>query len=492
MLLTITTTYQPATDLGYLLHKNPARVQLFSLPFGQAHIFYPEASQERCTAALLVDVDTIRLVRGRDKAVALKHYVNDRAYATSSFLSVAIASVFGSALNGHCTQRPELVTQQLPLQARLIALPCALGEGLLRRLFEPLGYALEVQSYPLDEQHVEWGMSPYYTLTLSATCCLSELLSHLYVLIPVLDNDKHYWIGADEVDKLLRHGKGWLETHPERRQIVWRYLRRRHDLIRDALTRLVPEEEKEAQSDVEEEKEDGTAEDGQVKTMSLHDVRLQTVLAMLQSCGAHSVLDLGCGEGKLLKLLLQDKTFERILGLDISYQALEKARRRLHFGKLSMQQKKRLALVHGALTYRDKRLEGFDAAAVVEVIEHLDQARLAAFERVLFEFAHPATVIITTPNAEYNTNIATLAPGQLRHKDHRFEWTRQEFERWATRVAERYGYNVQISLLARPAAQGAWTSSASPAESIETAEEQSPEVVSSGAPTQMGVFTRKG
>ena len=231
MLLTISTTYQPATDLGYLLHKNPGRLQSFSLPFGKAHVFYPEATIERCTVALMLDIDTVRLVRNRDRSQALEQYVNDRPYVASSFLSVAIADVFGSAINGHCVKYPDLVKMPLPLQAQLAVVPSRNGgEGWLRRLFEPLGYTVTITSHMLDETYPAWGESPYFTLSLEATCCLSDLLTHLYVLIPVLDNDKHYWIGDDEVEKLLRRGKDWLQIHPEREQITYRYLKHRRDL----------------------------------------------------------------------------------------------------------------------------------------------------------------------------------------------------------------------------------------------------------------------
>src|SRR5262245_11106948 len=104
MLLTITTTHSPATDLGYLLHKNPARTHTFDLSFGQAHIFYPEVGEERCTAALLLDIDPVGLVRGRrgpaGEGGMLEQYVNDRPYVASSFLSVAISQVFGTAMSG--------------------------------------------------------------------------------------------------------------------------------------------------------------------------------------------------------------------------------------------------------------------------------------------------------------------------------------------------------------------------------------------------------
>ncbi|HLZ63725.1 MAG TPA: 3' terminal RNA ribose 2'-O-methyltransferase Hen1 [Ktedonosporobacter sp.] len=459
MLLTISTTYQPATDLGYLLHKNPERVQSFHLSFGEAHVFYPEASVERCTAALLLDIDTIRLVRGREKAVALENYVNDRPYVATSFLSVALADVFSSALNGRCAQRPELVTLPLPLQAHLPSVPCRGGESWLKRLFEPLGYRVAVKAHPLDETRPEWGMSTTFSLTLEATCLLSDLLTHLYVLMPVLDNDKHYWIGEDEVEKLLKRGKGWLETHPEKEQIAYRYLKHRRDLARDALARLITEEHlAESESAVE-------AEEGIERRISLHEQRLGAVMAVLSQSGARRVLDLGCGEGRLLKLLLQNQAFEHILGMDVSYRALELARDRLHLERLPTRQKERITLLHGALTYRDKRLAGYDAAAVVEVIEHLDQPRLAAFERVLFEFAKPATVVVTTPNAEYNVKFETLPAGTFRHKDHRFEWSRQEFEMWATQITQRYGYTVRFLPVG-------------------------PEDASVGAPSQMGIFSR--
>lgn len=472
MLLTITTTYRPATDIGYLLHKNPANVQSFSLSFGKAHVFYPEATADCCTAALLLDVDTVSLVRGRDRALALDQYVNDRPYVASSFLSVAIAEVYGTALHGRCVKRPALVEQPLPLQAQIRVVPCRGGEALLKQLFEPLGYVVTATQHMLDEQHPEWGMSPYYSITLQGTCRLCELLTHLYVLIPVLDDDKHYWIGEDEVEKLLRHGKGWLEMHPERELIAHRYLKHKRNLTRDALARLIPEEAEATEATEADETTEETAateitsEDAIVQERrSLHGQRLEAVTQILLASGARRVLDLGCGEGRLLKLLLKHRQFEKIVGVDVSYRALEMAQSRLHLDRMPTMQKERITLLHGALTYRDKRLEGYDAAAVVEVIEHLDPPRLSAFERVLFEFAQPATVVITTPNAEYNVKFETLHAGTFRHKDHRFEWTRAEFEHWARRVADRFGYAVKFSPLG-------------------------PEDEIVGAPSQMGVFIK--
>lgn len=442
MLLTITTTHQPATDLGYLLHKNPSKVQSFELSFGKAHVFYPEASEERCTAALLLDISPVGLVR-RDGGggFALEQYVNDRPYTASSFLSVAISQVYGTALQGRSKDRPELVESAIPLEAKVSVLPCRGGAPLLRDLFEPLGYTLTAERYQLDPAFPTWGDSSYYSVTLTADMRLSDLLAHLYVLIPVLDDDKHYYVGEGEIEKLLRHGEGWLAAHPKRELITRRYLRHQRTLTRLALAQLVEAEtpqidEAAIQHNIEEAKIE--------EKISLHQQRLSAVLAALKESGARRVLDLGCGEGRLLNLLLKERQFSMIVGMDVSYRVLEIAAERLNLDRLPPARRERIRLIHGSLTYRDARLSGFDAAAVVEVIEHLDAPRLAAFERVLFEFAHPQTIVLTTPNVEYNVMWESLPAGSFRHRDHRFEWTRAQFEAWTQRMTMRFGYQVRI------------------------------------------------
>jgi 3' terminal RNA ribose 2'-O-methyltransferase Hen1 len=391
----------------------------------------------------------------------MDQYVNDRPYVASSFMSVALAQVYGSALAGQSQERPELVSMALPYEAQLAVVPCRGGELILQRLFEPLGYIVTAQAHPLNETHPEWGLSDYFTVTLAATVRLSDLLTHLYVLIPVLDAEKHYWVGDDEVAKLLRHGEGWLVSHPERELIARRYLKRHH-LVRAALAQLAEEDDLDPDSS----EEAHAQEEAEIEQrLSLHEQRLGAVLAVLKKSGARRVLDLGCGEGRLLQSLLADRTFTEIVGMDVSHRALEIASERLHLDHLPTLQRERIRLIHGALTYRDQRLAGYDAAAVVEVIEHLDAARLRAFEHVLFEFARPGVVVITTPNAEYNVKFGSLPAGHFRHKDHRFEWTRPEFQTWAMKVAGQFGYGVRFLPVGL----------------------EDPVV---GAPTQMGVFTR--
>jgi 3' terminal RNA ribose 2'-O-methyltransferase Hen1 len=447
MLLTLTTTSTttPATDLGYLLHKNPSRAHAFDLSFGKAHVFYPEADAERCTAALFLEVDPIGLVRGRrgpaGEGRMLGQYVNDRPYVASSFLSVAIAGVFGTALSGRSKERPELATTELALEARLSVVPCRGGEAFLRRLFEPLGYEVSTWPHALDEQNADWGPSRYFTVSLRATRRLSDLLAHLYVLVPVLDDDKHYWVGDDEVDKLVRRGEGWLASHPEREVIARRYLKHQRSLARQALEQLMAEELP-AADDVHAAHAQEEAEIE--KRLSLNEQRIGTVVAALKQCGARRVLDLGCGEGQLIRALLKEKSLDEILGVDVSHRALEIASDRLRLERMPEQQQARVKLMQGSLMYRDKRLAGYDAAAVVEVIEHLDPPRLAAFERAVFEFARPGTVVVTTPNVEYNVKFEALPAGCFRHKDHRFEWSRAEFETWARAIADRFHYSVRF------------------------------------------------
>jgi 3' terminal RNA ribose 2'-O-methyltransferase Hen1 len=443
--LTLSTTHRPATDLGFLLHKNPASVRSVALGFGVAHVFYPEATEERCTAALLLEVDPIDLVRGRKGSAAptaaLAQYVNDRPYAASSFMSVAIAKLFGTAMGGRSAERQELADTAIPIKVHIPVLPSRGGEITLRKLFEPLGYDVSASAIPLDGRFPEWGSSRYLDTTLVGMCRVADVLNHLYVLLPVLDDEKHYWVSRDEIDKLLRRGEGWLRAHPERELITRRYLRYQGRLAREALARLL--EEDQVDPDLEEARHD--REEAQVEErLGLRDQRVGAVLAALRSAGARRVLDLGCGDGRLLQALLRDGSFERILGVDVSYAALERAARRLRLDQMSPKQRERIELLQSSLTYRDRRLEGYDAAAVVEVIEHIDPPRLGAFERALFQVARPATVIITTPNIEYNAMFEGLPAGALRHRDHRFEWTRAEFRDWAARCAESHGYAVRF------------------------------------------------
>ena len=555
MLLTITATPPagadwPATDLGFLLHKNPERVQAFDVTYGKAHVFYPTAGPQECTAALLLEVDPVALVRGRGRNspdFALSQYVNDRPYAASSLLASALGHVFRSALRGRCDQRPELAATALPLRIEVPALICREPE-LAAALFEPLGWTVSAEPVALDPAFPDWGASRYTNLTLTGTLRLSDALSHLFVLLAALDGAKHYWVASDEVDKLVRVGEGWLGTHPLRAMIARRYLARRQPLVREALARLaeVDDVEPEALDNAvgfegegdELEPTDGAGADSgseaaagagsgsegaagagsgseaaagadsgsetvaagtgagsssetapalantphpprgltttkmegapddqapesaaepapvnesepklghpSERRLSLAAARREAVVEALHEVDAARVLDLGCGEGALLRDLLKDRAFSEVVGVDVSARALQMAARKLRVDRLPDRVRARLTLRQGALTYTDARLAGYDAAVLMEVIEHVDPHRLPALEHAVFRAAHPRAVVVTTPNVEFNVRYETLEAGRFRHADHRFEWTRAEFREWAERVAAAHGYDVRF------------------------------------------------
>jgi 2-polyprenyl-3-methyl-5-hydroxy-6-metoxy-1,4-benzoquinol methylase len=508
MLFTITYTGENPADLGYLLHKNPARPQTAELSFGRVHLFYTETGPDRCTAALLLDIDPLDLARGRKgvKSGGIFDYVNDRPYVCSSFMCTAISQVYGTAMSGRCAKKQELADSPLDLSASLFTLPCRGGAILPELLFEPLGYEVHAEETTLlDEQFSEWGSSPYINLTIRGKVRLRDLLNHVYVLIPVFDRQKHYWIGDDEIDKLLSHGRGWLLDHPEKNLIARRYFKNLRILARTALDRLdngegaaevfpseeLPAVEEAPFSSVEENtaETDGivaglkaadtaeqdepmttiadvaaTVDDKQEKTTrpKLNTRRLEAVLEVIKRSGAESVIDLGCGEGNLLRLLMKEKNFTRVTGVDVSRLALEHARNKLKIDRLPDARKNRISLFQGSLTYRDKRFRAYDAAALVEVIEHFEENRLDTLAALVFGDARPGIVVISTPNIEYNEIYGMT---RFRHGDHRFEWSRARFQSWAEEAARRYGYNVSF-------------------EDIGDVDEKL------GAPTQMGVFER--
>lgn len=490
VLLTLTSTAPTATDLGHLLFKHPGKVQTFDLPVGSAHVFYPEATDERCTVALLLEVDPIALVRGRKfgggDAFSLGQYVNDRPYAASSMLAVALGRVFNTAMTGRCGSRPELVGQALPLQIHLPALPCTGGAPLARRLFEPMGWSVTATPVPADPTVPRWGDSRYVDLLLTGDIRLADALHNLYVLLPVLDDAKHYWVGTDEVDKLVRAGAGWLADHPERELITRRYLTHNtrlvvsatgrlaeiDDLAADVLDDAVPDDAMpdDVTAEAAHPGDAVTGEPGSTRPPTLAALRRVAVLQALRAAGAASVVDMGCGEGALLRDLLEDARFTRIIGTDVSARALRTASRRLGLAPgstvpLSDHRRSRIELLQSSVVYRDERLRGHDAMVLMEVIEHVDPPRLEALERTVFGSARPETVVVTTPNAEYNVRYPTLTATAFRHRDHRFEWSRQEFQDWSSAVATDHGYTVAHSGVG----------------------DSDPEL---GSPTQLAVFTR--
>lgn len=440
MLLTITMKGTHTQELGYLLHKNPYRAQCFDLGFGKSYVFYTEVSDSRTTAALLLELNPIDLARGKlgSKDGGLFDYVNDRPYVSSSFMSTAINRVFGTAMNGKCIKRQKLADSTLELDATVYNLPVRGDKDFVKEVFEPLGYNITMRASVLDEQFVQWGESCYIDLTISGKIKLSNLLNHLYVLIPVFDKHKHYYMSEDEIDKLLRHGEGWLNDHPKKNTIIRRYFDMKRSYANKAIARLLEEE-----AETEQQEEMTESIEPTKKHIPLNTQRMEAVRDAVLESGAVSILDIGCGEGKLTSILLRETQIKRITAADVSVSVLEKAKQKLNYDRMNPFMKDKLTLIQASLMYKDKRFEGFDAACVVEVIEHMDEARIPLFEKVLFATARPKTVILTTPNKEYNNNYTTLENGTLRHKDHRFEWTREQFKKWCEHICRDFGYTVK-------------------------------------------------
>ncbi|ANY26334.1 3' terminal RNA ribose 2'-O-methyltransferase Hen1 [Gordonia terrae] len=461
MLLTISAERSPTldtpSDLGFLLHKHPEKVQAFDVYGGTAHVFYPEVDADRCTAAMVIEVDPISLVRGRSGArdgFALGQYVNDRPYVASSLLAVAMGKVFRSALHGRCAHREELADSELDLT---IALPVVPGDpALVRRLFEPMGWAVTADAIDLDATRPEWGAAPLVSLTLVGSLRLADALNHLYVLLPVLDDAKHYWVGDDEVDKLIRAGSGWLAGHPERELITHRYLAHQRGLKDAATQRLVELDDRPVDDAAEEAEPD--------VSRPLVRLRHDAVLDVVQEFRPTTIVDLGCGPGALLGALLELRGVTKVIGTDVSDSSLSKAARRLHVDRMTERQSERLTLLLSSLQYEDDRLAGLDLAIVMEVIEHIDPPRLPAVVDNVFGTMRSRRVVVTTPNSEYNVRYPALVAGGFRHPDHRFEWTREEFGTWARSVGESYGYAVDLR-------------------SVGECDEEL------GSPTQMAVFT---
>ncbi len=467
MLISISTTLSPATDLGYLLHKNPHNIHESNLPWGKAYVFYSQASEELCTANLLVDINSVDLIRkGKKRHVkdfSLYHYINDRPYAASSFISVAISRVFGDALKGKCKAKPHLTELAIPLKVTLTALPSRRGAELLEALFQPLGYEIKIKPLELNQKFPEWGASPYFEITLIKTCPLKDLLAQLYVLIPVLDDNKHYWVNEAEIEKLLQYATDWLPDHPQKTLITSSYLAKQRSLTDAALARLTEEDTIDVEQD---ERKKATMEESIEQKINLNQQRLDSIADTLNELDVKTIIDLGCGEGKLIKRLIEEKKYTKITGVDVAHSELCRAEKKLKFKDMHHESKQKVNLLQSSLMYRDKRFENYDAATLIEVIEHVELSRLDMLEKSVFQYAQPKYVIVTTPNVEYNTKFEALPSNTFRHKDHRFEWTREEFQSWANHIGKKFGYFATFK-------------------DIGTIDEKV------GSPTQMAIFTKQ-
>ena len=435
MLLTLTTTHEPATDLGYLLHKHPDRTQVFETKHANVYAFYPDASPERCEFVLYADIDPVKLVRGEAGSSGggvLEDYVNDRPYTASSMFTTMVNEVLRSAIGGRCKERPELAETPIPLKVRFGPMRTDIGRERVERMFCELGYDVTL--------HDAQGDNPSYVMLelRSERHRVYEVLRHLYVLGTAIDGDRHSYIGEGEVESLVRRGEGWLPEHPDYKWITARFLKRKTSLAEKAVRRLGGEHEAG-------DGRDGLPPPNLPERVSMQRTRLTTVARIIAELGGGRIADLGCGEGGLIMEIAHEPDVREVIGIDISLVTLARAGRRMR--KLAPEIGAKVKLVQSLLDCRDHRWKDVDIAACVETIEHIDLERLPRVERCVFGYARPRAVIITTPNREYNRNYEMVGTERLRHRDHRFEWTREEFTRWCSDTAGQYGYRYRIEMV---------------------------------------------
>jgi 3'' terminal RNA ribose 2''-O-methyltransferase Hen1 len=431
MLLTITYKGKDTQDLGYMLFKNPNRPQSVKLTTGSAYVYYPKVSDEETTIALLLDINSLDLAKGeKGKDVqpqSLFDYVNDRPYVASSFLATAMNKVFGTAISGRGDEYQELVDSKLNLSATIHMFPCPVDKERINKVFEPLGYEVNYETFLLDNKFPEWGDSKYVNLTVSGNVVLRDLLKQIILLIPVFDKFKHYDVSnQDELNKLLKLGDGWLSDHPEKDFIVNRYLQFKKGLVNKAQEHL-----KSDVDEIEESIDKAVTE----KEESLNTTRFNSVINELIKIEAKSVLDIGCSNGKLLEAIRDKMPNIKLAGIDVHLKAVSIADKMANKKDLD-----KIDFFQSSILYKDKRFKGYDAVTAIEVMEHIDEFKLYLFEKVLFGYINPRVAILTTPNKDYNENYDNINNKGLRHFDHRFEFTKREFESWVTKICSKYGY----------------------------------------------------
>lgn len=438
MLINITVTGENAKALSYILWKNPEHI--FDREFSSGHVvvFFSEYSDQKATASMLVLVDTVGMVRSEWGKMS-SSYVDHRPYAASSITSVALKEAYSSAFAGksETAEIDAIIKQKLPVEIELSSVWTKGGVQNVHDFFEPINYAVKAEKLPYESKWLK-SDSNVFNITLTGMQTIPDLLRHLYVLLPALDNKKHYFVDGNEIAKLLSHGEGWLETHPHKERIVSRYLIHRHNLIEEALEQLT-------EDILDEDTEEGT-EEAVERPIRLQEERLQTALAVLRTLDPAPLKlgDLGCGSGDFIRLIENDRAFPEVIGMDVSSKALQLAEKRLHLDRRNAWQMPKISFIHGSLVYKDSRLKGLDAILLLEVIEHIDAAKLPIIEYNIFEFLSPGYVFVSTPNQEYNSLFPSIEKNALRHRDHRFEWTRNEFKQWSDAIAVKYSYEVEF------------------------------------------------
>ena len=268
MFLSLATTAPRADELGFLLQKHPGRAFERELSVGTARVFYPEATATRCEVCLLLEADPVKLARESHRSGPGGGYAAAKPYLAGSLLAVALGRCFNTILAGRCKEKADRLAERWPVTVTVPALPCRGGADAVRAAFEPLGYACEVRTPPLDPAEPAWGEAATHQVTLAGEQPIPAVLNHLAVLLPALEGDRHHFVSAEEVDKLVRRGGDWLAGHPLRDRLVGFSLKRKPSLVAEALAQLDALVEPSEEDDAEDAPPDGDGEAGTVRAVS--------------------------------------------------------------------------------------------------------------------------------------------------------------------------------------------------------------------------------
>jgi len=425
MQLSIYTKNPHARAISHLLAKNPATVYERQVKGHAVRFVYHKMTDDELYASIFVTPDSLALVKDNE-AFDITHYINDREFAVSTIFLSLIRSALGTALNGKPKEEYiQFAAMDFPFTFEFGPISSRLTDEEIRNIWEPLGYEVTINTMT-DAKRARF-------LTLTNTITLKKALQQIFILIPVMDDYKHYFIDEAERERLENYGEGWLETHPMREFIYKKALR---------FKQLYMSEEENEQK---------------VNKPSLNTRRYETIADAVTALKPKTVIDMGAGEGKLSMLLAQIDSITNLYSVDPSNHALARMQKRF-----ADQQFAAAPIIKwGSLYYEDKEFTEADVFILCEVIEHIDEERLPQIMHLITQNYTPKHLIITTPNAEYNTVYELEV---MRHDDHRFEWDRKQFEAWCKAVAP--NYDLQF-------------------EGIGSVHEQY------GAPTQMCIMTRR-
>lgn len=417
-----------ARMVSHLIAKNPHNLYERKEKGGLVRIVFTKNEEREVHILFFVTVDNMELTKNQTNFSSITHYINDRESAVSSIFCSVLRKAVGTALNGKPKDEfKEWVNYSFPLEITFGPLSTKLTNHELAGLFEPLGYELTIENGKVLLPASFAKKSSAKFITLKANQTIQDCFRHLFVLIPVMDQYKHYYIDEKEVDKLKRYGEGWLSFHPKRNEIIKESLIFSDLIEKSRLIESKPSKEKQAPL---------------TKKKSLNQWRYEKIIETVKGLPHNSrIVDMGAGEGKLTAQLGFIRGIEELVAVEPSEREQLKAKKRIEalVGKPDFLLP---TFKWGSLFYYDSELEKKDIFILCEVIEHIDENRLGKIFDTIFTKYKPYHVIVTTPNQDYNA-VYDMNEAK-RHSDHRFEWTQQQFKEWTKYWESHANYKAQI------------------------------------------------